>query len=182
MNRNYKIISLLIFIGTILTGSIVFGANDGDFVPKEVVVEDLAQNLARWFVWFIMYTFVLVTWILYALVVFLHLARPYILQILNKFTLRLGADLWWTFYLTGRDIAAVAVFAMGLFNLIPGYLSEIHGLVPWPMIVGPIILGMSIFMKSLVDVDDNPTAFKVYNVLVLAGFGVYSLGIYGIVH
>lgn len=182
MNRNYKIISLLIFISTILTGSIAFGSNDGDFVPKEVVVEDLAQNLARWFVWFIMYTFVLVTWILYALVVFLHLARPYILQILNKFTLRLGADLWWTFYLTGRDIAAVAVFAMGLFNLIPGYLSEIHGLVPWPMIVGPIILGMSIFMKSLVDVDDNPTAFKVYNVLVLAGFGVYSLGIYGIVH
>lgn len=182
MNRNYKIISLLIFIGAILTGSIAFGSNDGDFVPKEVVVEDLAQNLARWFVWFIMYTFVLVTWILYALVVFLHLARPYILQILNKFTLRLGADLWWTFYLTGRDIAAVAVFAMGLFNLIPGYLSEIHGLVPWPMIVGPIILGMAIFMKSLVDVDDNPTAFKVYNVLVLAGFGVYSLGIYGIVH
>lgn len=182
MDRNYKIISLLIFIGTILTGSIAFGANDGDFVPKEVVVEDLAQNLARWFVWFIMYTFVLVTWILYALVVFLHLARPYVLQILNKFTLRLGADLWWTFYLTGRDVAAVAVFAMGLFNLIPGYLSEIHGLVPWPMIVGPIILGMSIFMKSLVDVDDNPTAFKVYNVLVLAGFGVYSLGIYGIVH
>lgn len=182
MNRNYKIISLLIFIGTVLTGSIAFGASGGDFVPKDVVVEDLAQNLARWFVWFIMYTFVLVTWILYALVVFLHLARPYILQILNKFTLRLGADLWWTFYLTGRDIAAVAVFAMGLFNLIPGYLSEIHGLVPWPMIVGPIILGMSIFMKSLVDVDDNPTAFKVYNVLVLAGFGVYSLGIYGIVH
>ena len=132
--------------------------------------------------WFIMYTFVLVTWVLYALVVFLHLARPYILQILNKFTLRLGADLWWTFYLTGRDIVAVAVFAMGLFNLIPGYLSEIHGLVPWPMIVGPIILGISIFMKSLVDVDDNPAAFKVYYVLVLAGFGVYSLGIYGIVH
>lgn len=182
MNRNYKIISLLIFIGAVMACSVAFGANGGDFVPKEVVVEDLAQNLARWFVWFIMYTFVLVTWILYALVVFLHLARPYILQILNKFTLRLGADLWWTFYLTGRDIAAIAVFAMGLFNLIPGYLSEIHGLVPWPMIVGPIILGMSIFMKSLVDVDDDPTAFKIYNVLVLAGFGVYSLGIYGIVH
>ena len=182
MNRNCKIISLLIFIGIILTGSIASGSDGGDFVPKEVVIEDLAQNLARWFVWFIMYTFVLVTWILYALVVFLHLARPYILQILNKFTLRLGADLWWTLYLTGRDVAAVVVFAMGLFNLIPGYLSEIHGLVPWPMIVGPIILGMSIFMKSLVDVDDNPTAFKVYNVLVFAGFGVYSLGIYGIVH
>lgn len=182
MKSVYKIISLAVFFSVILTAGAAFAANGSQFVAKEVVIEDLAQNLARWFVWFIMYTFVLVTWVLYALVVFLHLARPYILQILNKFTLRLGADLWWTFYLTGRDIAAVAVFAMGLFNLIPGYLSEIHGLVPWPMIVGPIVLGMSIFMKSLVDVDDDPTAFKVYHVLVLAGFGVYSLGIYGIVH
>jgi len=182
LKRVYKIISLVMLLGIILTQGAALAANGSEFMPREVVIEDLAQNLAKWFVWFIMYTFVLVTWVLYALVVFLHLARPYILQILNKFTLRLGADLWWTFYLTGRDIAAVAVFAMGLFNLIPGYLSEIHGLVPWPMIVGPIILGMSIFMKSLVDVDDNPAAFKVYHVLVLAGFGVYSLGIYGIVH
>lgn len=182
MKRSYTISLILIFIALLLFDAAAFAANGNEFVAKEVVIEDLAQTLARWFVWFIMYTFVLVTWVLYALVVFLHLARPYILQILNKFTLRLGADLWWTFYLTGRDIVAVAVFAMGLFNLIPGYLSEIHGLVPWPMIVGPIILGMSIFMKSLVDVDDNPAAFKIYYILVLAGFGVYSLGIYGIVH
>ncbi|MEK6682253.1 MAG: hypothetical protein AABY79_09855 [Nitrospirota bacterium] len=182
MKRSYTISLILMFIALLLSTAAAFAANGSEFVAKEVVIEDLAQILARWFVWFIMYTFVLVTWVLYALVVFLHLARPYILQILNKFTLRLGADLWWTFYLTGRDIVAVAVFAMGLFNLIPGYLSEIHGLVPWPMIVGPIILGISIFMKSLVDVDDNPAAFKVYYVLVLAGFGVYSLGIYGIVH
>ena len=182
MKRSYMISLILMFIALLLSNTDAFATNGSEFVAKEVVIEDLAQTLARWFVWFIMYTFVLVTWVLYALVVFLHLARPYILQILNKFTLRLGADLWWTFYLTGRDIVAVAVFAMGLFNLIPGYLSEIHGLVPWPMIVGPIILGISIFMKSLVDVDDNPTAFKVYNFLILAGFGVYSLGIYGIVH
>ncbi|MBI3353845.1 MAG: hypothetical protein HY034_03015 [Nitrospirae bacterium] len=182
MKRSYTISLILMFIALLLSYDAAFAANGSEFVAKEVVIEDLAQTLARWFVWFIMYTFVLVTWVLYALVVFLHLARPYILQILNKFTLRLGADLWWTFYLTGRDIVAVAVFAMGLFNLIPGYLSEIHGLVPWPMIVGPIILGISIFMKSLVDVDDNPAAFKIYNLLILAGFGVYSLGIYGIVH
>lgn len=182
MKRSYTNSLILMFIALLLSNAAAFAANGNEFVAKDVVIEDLAQTLARWFVWFIMYTFVLVTWVLYALVVFLHLARPYILQILNKFTLRLGADLWWTFYLTGRDIVAVAVFAMGLFNLIPGYLSEIHGLVPWPMIVGPIILGISIFMKSLVDVDDNPAAFKIYNLLILAGFGVYSLGIYGIVH
>jgi hypothetical protein len=40
----------------------------------------------------------------------LHLARPYMARTLKKFTLRLGADLWWIIYVALRDILLVNVF------------------------------------------------------------------------
>ena len=47
---------------------------------------------------------------LWLLVLALHLARPYMLANLRKFTLRLGADLWWIIYVALRDILLVQVF------------------------------------------------------------------------
>lgn len=47
---------------------------------------------------------------LWLLVLALHLARPYMLTNLRKFTLRLGADLWWIIYVALRDLLLVQVF------------------------------------------------------------------------
>jgi len=47
---------------------------------------------------------------LWLLVLALHLARPYMLATLQKFTLRLAADLWWIVYIALRDILLVQVF------------------------------------------------------------------------
>ena len=47
---------------------------------------------------------------LWLLVLALHLARPYMLATLQKFTLRLAADLWWIVYVALRDILLVQVF------------------------------------------------------------------------
>jgi hypothetical protein len=40
----------------------------------------------------------------------LHLARPYMAATTGKFTLRLGADLWWIIYVALRDIFTLQVF------------------------------------------------------------------------
>jgi hypothetical protein len=40
----------------------------------------------------------------------LYLARPYMTANLGKFSLRLGADLWWIVYVAVRDILVVQVF------------------------------------------------------------------------
>jgi hypothetical protein len=48
--------------------------------------------------------------LLWLLVVSLHLARPYMVRTLRKFTLRLGADLWWIIYTALRDLLTVQVF------------------------------------------------------------------------
>jgi len=47
---------------------------------------------------------------LWLLVVALYLARPYMAANLGKFSLRLGADLWWIVYVAVRDILLVQVF------------------------------------------------------------------------
>jgi hypothetical protein len=47
---------------------------------------------------------------LWLVVVALHLARPYMVRTLGKFTLRLGADLWWIVYVALRDLLTVQVF------------------------------------------------------------------------
>lgn len=48
--------------------------------------------------------------ILWILSVALHLARPYMAKTTGKFTLRLGADLWWIIYVGLRDIMLLQVF------------------------------------------------------------------------
>ena len=40
----------------------------------------------------------------------LHLGRPYMVRNTGKFTLRLGADLWWIIYVALRDLILLQVF------------------------------------------------------------------------
>jgi hypothetical protein len=47
---------------------------------------------------------------LWLLAIALHVARPYMVANLHKFTLRLGADLWWIIYVALRDIIVLQVF------------------------------------------------------------------------
>ncbi len=47
---------------------------------------------------------------MWLIVLGLYLARPYMVGNLHKFTLRLGADLWWIVYVAVRDLLLVQVF------------------------------------------------------------------------
>ena len=60
---------------------------------------------------------------LWLVVLALHLARPYMLRTLNKFTLRLGADLWWIVYVAVRDILTIQVFLGSLIFFYPDVVS-----------------------------------------------------------
>ena len=57
--------------------------------------------------------------ILWILSVALHLARPYMLRTTGKFTLRLGADLWWIIYVALRDLILLQVFLGSFIFLYP---------------------------------------------------------------
>jgi hypothetical protein len=57
--------------------------------------------------------------ILWILSVAVHLARPYMVRNTGKFTLRLGADLWWIIYVGLRDILLLQVFLGSIIFLYP---------------------------------------------------------------
>src|SRR6476646_3983590 len=49
----------------------------------------------------------------------LHLGRPYILDMIDRFTLRLGADLLWLVYVALRDLAIVSGVVMSFMFFFP---------------------------------------------------------------
>lgn len=57
--------------------------------------------------------------VLWVLALGLHLAQPYMARTTGKFTLRLGADLWWIIYVALRDIFLVQVFLGSFIFLYP---------------------------------------------------------------
>jgi hypothetical protein len=48
--------------------------------------------------------------VLWMLAAALHVGRPYMVRTTGKFTLRLGADLWWILYVAVRDLILLQVF------------------------------------------------------------------------
>jgi hypothetical protein len=60
---------------------------------------------------------------IWLLVLALHLARPYMLSNVRKFTLRLGADLWWIIYVSLRDILLAQVFLGSMIFFYPDVVS-----------------------------------------------------------
>jgi hypothetical protein len=60
---------------------------------------------------------------LWLLVLALYMARPYMVGNLHKFTLRLGADLWWIVYVAIRDLLLVQVFLGSFIFFYPDVVS-----------------------------------------------------------
>jgi hypothetical protein len=56
---------------------------------------------------------------LWLLVLALHIGRPYMVANLHKFTLRLGADLWWILFVGLRDILTLQLFLGGFIYFYP---------------------------------------------------------------
>ncbi|MGZ6269386.1 MAG: hypothetical protein ACXWMU_02295 [Candidatus Limnocylindrales bacterium] len=61
--------------------------------------------------------------VLWLLALGLHIARPYMLASLRKFTLRLGADLWWIIYVGLRDVLLLQVFLGSFIFFYPDVIS-----------------------------------------------------------
>jgi hypothetical protein len=61
--------------------------------------------------------------VLWVVVVSLYIARPYMVANLNKFTLRLGADLWWIIYIALRDLLLVNLFLGSFIFFYPDVVS-----------------------------------------------------------
>ncbi|BAS29277.1 hypothetical protein [Limnochorda pilosa] len=109
--------------------------------------------------------------VLWLLLVALQLARPYVLQLVDKFSLRLGADLWWLAYVLIRDLLFVATFVLSFFFYYPMLLGE--RAFPITGSLAATLLFAVLVLKLTRDVDDDPAAFRLVTNLTATGAGLY---------
>jgi hypothetical protein len=109
--------------------------------------------------------------VLWFLAIAVHLARPYILNVVTKFSLRLGADLWWLVYAGARDLLIVVTFVLSLqFLFVDPFIAG-----AWPITGGlAAVCALAVLVIKLIwDADDNPRAFYAVSVLLALGSLLY---------
>ena len=108
---------------------------------------------------------------LWLLVLALHLARPYMVRTTQKFTLRLGADIWWVLYVGIRD-ALIAVVAIASFMyLFPDVV--LADSLPIAGSLATVALFGALLVKLMADGDDDRRAFRAVSILLGLGSALY---------
>jgi hypothetical protein len=109
--------------------------------------------------------------ILWILAVALHVARPYMVRTTGKFTLRLGADLWWIIYTALRDLILLQVFLGSFIFLYP----DVVGARDLPITGGlaAAFAFAALLMKLMGIGDSNLTAMRVQVTLIGIGAVLY---------
>jgi hypothetical protein len=109
----------------------------------------------------------------------LHLGRPYILDMIDRFTLRLGADLLWLVYVGLRDLLIVSGVVMSFMFFFPDVVSGD----PLPLTGGlaaATLFGV-LLIKLMGDPDHNLGAYRAVTALLGLGallyFVPYLLGV-----
>ena len=97
----------------------------------------------------------------------LHLGRPYILDMIDRFTLRLGADLLWLIYVALRDILIISGVVMSFMFLFPDVVSADQ--LPITGGFAAVMLFAVLLIKLMGDPDHNLRDFRL--VTLFLGFG-----------
>jgi hypothetical protein len=111
----------------------------------------------------------------------LHLGRPYILDMIDRFTLRLGADLLWLIYVALRDLLIVSGVVMSFMFFFPDVV--ITDALPLTGGLAAAALFAVLLVKLMADPDHDPRAFRLVTFLLGLGalfyFVPYVLGVQG---
>jgi len=109
--------------------------------------------------------------LLWMLVVALHLARPYMVRTTRKFSLRLGADIWWVLYVGLRDVLIAATAILSFMFLYPDVI--VADSLPIGGSIATALLFGALLVKLVADADNDPRAFKLVSNLLGLGSALY---------
>src|SRR6266487_5833400 len=109
----------------------------------------------------------------------LHLGRPYILDMIERFTLRLGADLLWLIYVGLRDFLIVSGVVMSFMFLFPDVVAG--NSLPLTGGLAAACLFAVLLVKLMGDPDHNLREFRIVTGLLALGalfyFVPYVIGV-----
>ncbi len=113
---------------------------------------------------------------LWSLTLVFHFARPYVVRVLRRLSLRFGADVWWLSYVLIRDGIMLVTFALGTILLLPGVFSsmEIGLFAP----IASLLLFIALVVKLFGDADDDPRTFRTASLLLVAGATFYFVSLF----
>ncbi|HLI89424.1 MAG TPA: hypothetical protein VKV37_12100 [Ktedonobacteraceae bacterium] len=118
---------------------------------------------------------------LWLAIIGLHLGRPYILTMIDRFTLRLGADLLWLVYVALRDLLIVSGVVMSFMFFFPDVVVT-DALPVTGGLAAAALFGV-LLVKLMGDPDHELFAFRLTSVLLFIGalcyFVPYLLGVMG---
>ncbi len=97
----------------------------------------------------------------------LHLGRPYILDMIERFTLRLGADLLWLIYVGLRDFLIVSGVVMSFMFLFPDVVAG--NSLPLTGGLAAACLFAVLLVKLMGDPDHNLREFRIVTGLLALG-------------
>ncbi len=117
--------------------------------------------------------------IVWLAIIGLHLGRPYILDMIERFTLRLGADLLWLVYVALRDLLVVSGVVMSFMFFFPDVV--ITDALPLTGGLAAACLFGVLLVKLMGDPDHNLRDFRITMILLGIGalfyFVPYVLGV-----
>lgn len=117
--------------------------------------------------------------ILWLAILGLHLGRPYILDMIDRFTLRLGADLLWLIYIALRDLLIISGVVMSFMYFFPDVV--ITDTFPLTGGLAATALFATLLVKLMGDPDHNLRDFRLTTTLLGSGaffyFVPYLLGV-----
>jgi hypothetical protein len=119
--------------------------------------------------------------IIWLLILGLHLGRPYILDMIDRFTLRLGADLLWLVYVALRDLLIVTGVVMSFMFFFPDVV--VTDQLPLTGGLAAVSLFAVLLVKLIGDPDHDARAYTAVTFLLGIGaifyFVPYLLGVQG---
>src|SRR5690242_4306478 len=103
----------------------------------------------------------------------LHLGRPYILDMIDRFTLRLGADLLWLVYVALRDLLIISGVVMSFMFFFPDVITGND--LPITGGLAAVALFVVLIIKLTGDPDHNARSFTAVTYLLGLGAALYFI-------
>lgn len=116
---------------------------------------------------------------LWAFVLVLHFARPYVIRFLGSLTLRFGGDVWWLSYVLFRDGLMIVTLAMSTVFLMPSLYIGLG--LPLTAPLAAVGLFWALVLKLTGDADDDPRRFQLVSITLVVSSVLYIIPqIYGL--
>ena len=131
------------------------------------ITQALVQGGSQWLVSSIV-AFLPALW---TMALMLHLGRPYVIRILRRCGLRLGADVWWMSYLLMRDAVILMTFALSWIYFQPNIVA--NAALPITGSLAALLLLLALAVKLSRRVDDDIQAYRLATVFIVLGATLY---------